>query len=169
MAIAALPSSVNQMPMSPREGSYPFAQAQQGMSTTSNRSTPDHSAETTSIVENPYDTAVVDDMVWEVFTKASEGFDTAAVDAVQYRLFEERPKEGYTLSSAMSLMEWSERAEALKNNILLPQSSATDIPETQKRMIAEQMSTMLRSQTAILDRFSYFAQNGGAISLDLVA
>lgn len=120
------------------------------------------------IPANPYSIDQVSDEAWQTYVKATKGFEPAAVQATQKLLFEEEEFVN-TMRDALSLLDWSKRAEALKDNIILPQSSSTDIPETQKRMIADQMKLMINAQTRILDNFSFLAQNGGPITLNLVA
>ena len=135
----------------------------------SSESTPAGKTDLSYYIGNPYEDAYVSDEVWEIFVKAAEGFDTSAMESAQQRLFDEESGNEYSMNSALSLLDWSKRAEAIKDNILLPQSSAVNIPENQKRMIADQMKAMLGAQLEILDRFQYFTQNGGIVSLDLVA
>lgn len=120
------------------------------------------------IPDNPYSIDQVSDEAWQTYVKATKGFEPIAVDAAQKLLFEEEEFVN-TMRDAMSLLDWSKRADVLKEHIILPQSSSTDIPETQKRMIADQMKMMVSAQVQILDNFSFLAQNGGPISLNLVA
>ena len=121
-----------------------------------------------TVPTNPYSIDEVSDEAWQTYVKATKGFDPMAVNATKKLLFE-GDEFINTMSNAFSLLDWSKRAEVLKNNIILPQSSANDIPETQKRMIADQMKLMINAQTRILDNFSFLAQNGGPITLNLVA
>ena len=127
-----------------------------------------HEGSDGTIPANPYSIDQVSDEAWQTYVKATKGFEPMAVDATQKLLFEEEAFVN-TMRDAFSLLDWSNRAEVLKNNIILPQSGSTDIPETQKRMIADQMKLMINAQTRILDNFSFLAQNGGPVSLNLVA
>jgi len=127
-----------------------------------------HEAGDEAMPTNPYSIDQVSDEAWQTYVKATKGFEPMAVDATQKLLFEDEAFVN-TMSNAFTLLDWSKRAEVLKNNINLPQSSATDIPDTQKRMIADQMKLMINAQTRILDNFSFLAQNGGPVSLNLVA
>lgn len=121
-----------------------------------------------SMPANPYNIDQVSDEAWQTYVKATKGFEPMAVDATQKLLFEEEEFVN-SMTDAFSLLDWAKRADVLKNNIILPQSNASDIPDTQKRMIADQMKLMINAQTRILDHFGYLAQNGGDISIDLVA
>ena len=121
-----------------------------------------------SMPANPYNIDQVSDEAWQTYVKATKGFEPMAVDATQKLLFEEKEFVN-TMTDAFSLLDWAKRADVLKNNIILPQSNASDIPDTQKRMIADQMKLMINAQTRILDHFGYLAQNGGDLSIDLVA
>jgi hypothetical protein len=127
-----------------------------------------HESADEAIPANPYSIDQVSDEAWQTYVKATKGFEPMATEATQKLLFEEEMFVN-TMSDALSLLDWSKRADALKENIILPQSNATDIPETQKRMIADQMKLMINAQTKILDNFSFLAQNGGPITLNLVA
>jgi len=121
-----------------------------------------------SMPANPYNSDEISDEAWQTFVKATQGFDPMAADATQKQLFEDREFVN-TMSSALSLLDWGKRAEVLKNNIVLPQSGASEIPDAQKRFIAHQMEMMVDAQVKILDNFGFLAQNGGAVSIDLVA
>ncbi len=127
-----------------------------------------HESGESSMPNNPYSIDQVSDEAWQTYVKATKGFEPMAVDATQKLLFEEEEFVN-TMTDALSLLDWSKRADVLRENIILPQSSATEIPESQKRMIADQMKLMISAQSRILDNFSFLAQSGGPISLNLVA
>jgi len=120
------------------------------------------------IPANPYNMDQVSDEAWITFVKASKGFDETAVRQTQQLLFENKEYVN-TMTDAFSLLDWSKRSDVIRENIILPESSSSNIPDTKKRMIADQMKMMVSSQVQILGNFSFLAQNGGQLSLNLVA
>ncbi|MDQ1341360.1 MAG: hypothetical protein QG567_2518 [Campylobacterota bacterium] len=125
-------------------------------------------ADSVNGVRNPYSTDKVSDEAWNTFIKATKSYPQIAVDSTQKLLFE-NSEFSNSNTSAISLLDWANRADVIKENIALPQSTSVDISESKKRVIADQMKMLISSQNQILDNFSYFAKNGGSVSLNLVA
>jgi len=113
---------------------------------------------------NPYEH--VSDEVWSAFYAASKGYSQLSTQSTQSLLFEDAQSVDY--STAMSLLDWSDRAGLLKSNIVIPQSSSTDISMAEKQAIADQIRRVVREQNAILENFQMLLTQQ-IYTIDLVA
>lgn len=119
-------------------------------------------------LRNPYNIDQVSDEAWGTFVKATKGYPQIAVESTQKLLFE-NSEFSNSITNAMTLLDWSKRADVIKENIALPLSTSSEISESQKKIIADQLKMLIDAQQQILGNFGYLAKNGGFQSIDLVA
>ena len=117
-------------------------------------------------ITNPYQGSI-SDKTYNAFLKASEGFDERAVDGVKKALFESN-SHGFQ-TTALSMLDWSSKAEAIADDIVLPNSNSTKISEFEKELIADQIRIILKAKKQILQNFSLIAKSKNDTSLNMVA
>jgi hypothetical protein len=117
--------------------------------------------------ENPYENQGLDNIVWQSFVNASSGASEIAEESIRIALFESGGNSNLT---AVSLLDWADKAKALRDNIIVPQSTATEISEFQKYAIADQIRNLAHDQIQMLDTFDYLVHQGTApLGLDVSA
>jgi hypothetical protein len=117
--------------------------------------------------ENPFEERGLENGAWQAFVNASYGASDIAEESIRMALFEDGSNSNLT---AISLLDWADKAKALRENISVPQSTTTDISDFQKQAIADQIKNLAQEQIHILDTFSFLIENGtDSLGLDIVA
>ena len=115
---------------------------------------------------NPYDNNLISDEVWHKFEVASNEYDYTEKASVQELLFDEKFVNSTT--TPLTLLDWSSRADVIKNNIYVPNINTSDDSETQKITIANEIKQAISNQIEILDNFKFLLNNEFK-SINLVA